>query len=176
MPSDEALYERLLQGDLRAFDLLYARYERPLFGFIRTHLPDPAEAEEVFHEAFMALLRQRGQGRPIHSLKAWLYRVARNLCFNRRRGRKRADQALAAVTGDPGPPAEEPERALLRQEQAAALRRAVSRLPPEQGELFALRASGLSYEELADVLGVPLGTVKSRVHKMVCCLREEMAR
>ena len=62
MPSDEALYEQLLGGDMRAFDLLYERYNRPLFGFIRRYVADSAQAEEIFHEAFIALLKEVQQG------------------------------------------------------------------------------------------------------------------
>jgi RNA polymerase sigma-70 factor (ECF subfamily) len=172
--SDEALYERLIEGDLGAFDELYRRYERPLFGFILRMLPDRQEAEEVFHESFLALLREREGRHTIRSFRAWLYGTTRNQCLNRLRGRRRSARAMAAVASAPAAPAEGPEGALLRREAAEALRRAVSRLPTSLAELYALRARGLSYEELAEVLGVPQGTVKSRVHTMVSRLREEM--
>jgi RNA polymerase sigma-70 factor (ECF subfamily) len=170
--SDEALYQRLLDGDLSAFDRLYQRYERPLFGFIRRHLPAQGDAEEVFHEAFLALLREKDAQRNIRSFRAWIYQVARNICLNRIRGRRRAERATARL--DRPPPPEEPEGAASRQQIAAALRAAVERLPEPLGELYALRAGGLSYEEVAQVLEIPLGTVKSRMHQMVVCLRQEM--
>jgi DNA-directed RNA polymerase specialized sigma24 family protein len=77
MLSDEALYEALLNGDLRAFDTLYERYERHLFGFIRKHLTDVHEAEDVLHETFPAILRDRAGARAARSLRAWLFQVAR---------------------------------------------------------------------------------------------------
>lgn len=176
MLSDEALYERLLGGELSAFDQLYERYERPLFGFIRKHLADAHEAEDVLHETFLALLREREQQRSARSFKAWTYQVARHLCLNRLRSRKRAARAIATLARTPAPPAaDQPERALLQREAAEALHRAVARLPGPLGELYALRAGGLSYAELADVLGVPLGTVKSRMHQLVSRLRQEMS-
>ena len=64
MLSDEALYERMIDGDLDAFDQLYSRYERPLFGFIKRYVEDAVEAEDVFHDAFMAVLRERAR-RPV---------------------------------------------------------------------------------------------------------------
>jgi RNA polymerase sigma factor (sigma-70 family) len=79
MTSDEALYARLLHGDLRAFDELYDRYERPLFGFVRKYLPDPKDAEDVLHETFLALLDERDRGKAARSLRAWIYQVARHL-------------------------------------------------------------------------------------------------
>ncbi len=174
MLSDEAYYERLLRGDLAAFDALYDRHARPLYGFIRRHLADAHEAEDVLHETFMALLRERDGGRAAASLRAWLYGVARNLCLNRIRSRKRGARALEAA---PAPaPGEHPERALEQRETAERLRLAVARLPAGLAELYALRAGGMSYEELAEALAVPVGTVKSRIHEMVSRLKQEMER
>jgi RNA polymerase sigma-70 factor (ECF subfamily) len=175
MPSDEALLERLLQGDMGAFDALYTRYERPLFGFVRRYLSDTAEAEDVFHEAFIAMLEQARRGQPPRSFRAWLYTVARNLCLNRLRDRRRATRALAAKAREPAGPQEQPDSGLLRQEAAESLRQAVDRLPDPLGELYALRSGGLSYAELAEVLDIPLGTVKSRMNDMLKRLREEMS-
>ena len=173
MRSDEALHEALLGGELGAFDTLYARYERPLFGFIRRHLADTHEAEDVLHEAFLALLRDRNSARRAQSLKAWLFGVARNLCLNRQRTQRRAAKALEQT--EPAAEAHVPDEALQQKQTANALRAAVARLPLELSELFQLRASGLSYEEMASVLALPLGTVKSRMHQMVIRLREEMS-
>lgn len=167
METDEALYARLLRGELAAFDRLYERYERPLFGFVRAQLGDAAEAEDVFHEAFLALLRARGAGTEVRSFKAWLFEVARHLCLNRLRSRQRADRAMESF-------AHEPATAATTEPPAAALHAAVGRLPPALAEVYTLRASGLSYEELASILEVPIGTVKSRIHEMVRRLRKEM--
>ena len=70
MVSDESLYERLLGGDMAAFDALYERYERPLFGFIYKQLNDARAAEDVMQDAFLGLLKDR---RSLHSFRAWLY-------------------------------------------------------------------------------------------------------
>jgi RNA polymerase sigma-70 factor (ECF subfamily) len=174
MLSDEALYEALLNGDLRAFDTLYERYERHLFGFIRKHLVDVHEAEDVLHETFMAILRDRAGARAARSLRAWIFQVARHLCLNRQRSARRATRALEkeAHTSDEASPG--PERALEDHQAQHALRDAVAKLPIELGELYSLRTQGMSYSEMADVLGIPLGTVKSRMHQLVNHLREEM--
>jgi RNA polymerase sigma-70 factor (ECF subfamily) len=174
MLSDEALYESLLTGDLRAFDALYERYERPLFGFIRKHLPDTHEAEDVLHETFMAILRDRTGARAAQSLRAWIFQVARHLCLNRQRSARRATRALETEARSPEETHHGPERALEHQQAQDALREAVAKLPLELGELYSLRTQGMSYAEMADVLGIPLGTVKSRMHQLVKHLREEM--
>lgn len=173
--SDEALYQRLLEGKLDAFDELYARYERHLFGFLVRQLGDAPEAEEVLQETFLSVLRERETGRAARSFKAWLFQVARNLCLNRARTRARAAKAMAAVATAPPEPQAHPERALELHQTVVALRAAVSRLPPALGELYQLRAGGLSYDELAEQLDLPLGTVKSRMHELVHRLREELA-
>ncbi|MCC6335101.1 MAG: sigma-70 family RNA polymerase sigma factor [Myxococcales bacterium] len=176
MLSDEALFEALLKGDERAFDVLYERYERPLFGFLLRHAGDAHEAEDALHEAFLAVLKEGKGGRPKVSFRAWLFQVARNACLNRARSRNRGASALehvaqAAPSMDAGP-----EPVLEAKQAAAVLRGALARLPATLSELYELRASGLSYDEAAHVLAVPVGTVKSRMHELVRRLREEMAR
>jgi RNA polymerase sigma-70 factor (ECF subfamily) len=169
--SDEAVHRRLLAGDLEAFEELSARYERHLFGFICHQLGDPTEAEDVLHEVFLAILRSTPSAR---SFRAWLFKVARNLCLNRARTERRASQAKAVVSRSPLVDAQLPEEALEQRQRAEALARAVSQLPEAMGALYRLRASGLTYEELAEVLGIPVGTVKSRLHELVGRLREEL--
>jgi RNA polymerase sigma-70 factor (ECF subfamily) len=168
MDSDEALYDRLRAGDLAAFDRLYERYERRLFGFIRTQLRDVHEAEDVFHETFLAILDTRPD---IRSFKAWLFQVARNICLNRVRSRQRAERALETAAALVAPPDDNP----MPRADDPSLRAAVARLPPGLAEVYQLRASGMSYDELADVLEIPVGTVKSRMHEMMRRLREVMS-
>jgi DNA-directed RNA polymerase specialized sigma24 family protein len=97
MISDEALHERLLRGDLGAFDALYERHERPLFGFILHHLTDRHEAEDVLHDAFLAVLREREADRAVSCFRAWIYQIARNLRLNRQRSNRRAARFAAAA-------------------------------------------------------------------------------
>jgi RNA polymerase sigma-70 factor (ECF subfamily) len=173
MLSDEALYRRLVGGDMDAFDDLYRRYESPLFGFILNQLGDRLEAEDVFHEAFMSVLRERGQGE-MKSFKAWIFQVARHLCSNRRRSRRRADRALRTESRTPADAPPHAENLLAAREAPEALRRALGKLPEPLARLYELRASGLSYEEIAELLEVPVGTVKSRMHDMISRLRKEV--
>ncbi len=171
MESDEALYARWIAGDLRAFDQLYARFERPLFGFVRSWVKG-AEAEDVLHETFMTALRERRSD--VASFRAWIFAIARNRCSNASRSQKRRapPAEVDAVAADaPGA-----DNQLDAHRRAATLERAVARLPAALGELYRLRAAGLSYQELAELLGVPVGTVKSRMHEMVTRLKQEVAR
>jgi RNA polymerase sigma-70 factor, ECF subfamily len=172
MDSDERLYERVRAGDLAAFDDLYARYEYPLFGFLRATLGNRADAEDAMHEAFLNTLKSRQVQFDRGGFRSWLYRIARNVALNRRRSEARGAAAKAKILAGDAPPTAH-ER-LEARELEAALDGAVARLPPALAEVYRLRTSGLSYEEIADVIEAPLGTVKSRMHEMVRLLREDM--
>ena len=178
MDSDEALYVRVKKGDMRAFDTLYARYESSLFGFLSSQLKNRADAEYVLHEAFLAAFKSRevvfDRDR---GFKTWLYRISRNLASNRARSDRRGARALAQLpavadaVGDAPPSADE---RLAQRELGNALDAAVERLPEPLSEVYHLRSSGLRYEEIAAVLEIPLGTLKSRMNQMVARLREDL--
>jgi len=175
--SDEALCERMLGGDLSAFDELYERHERHVLGFIRTQVRDAAEAEDILHDAFISVLRESRSGRAVQAFRPWLFQVARHLCLNRGRARQRGKSAAQAMEQQAARDevAGTPLRTLEELEAGRRLRTALSELPSTLAELYRLRASGLSYEEVGRVLEVPLGTVKSRMHELVRRLRLEVS-
>lgn len=173
--SDEALYGRLIQGDLGALDTLYGRYQRHLFGFILSQLGNRQEAEDILHDAFVAVLHERNSGHRVPDcFRAWIYQVARNLCLNRLRSRQRTARAICTAAQVAVVPPVEPDGALVAAQSQEVLRQALARLPPPLAELFHLRAGGLSYEEMAQVLGIPVGTVKSRMHELMIRVRAEV--
>jgi len=182
MDSDAELYERVRRGDMAAFDALYQRHEAPLFGFLLHLLRNRADAEEVFHEAFIAALERGPSREPAiddgpggGGFRAWLFRVGRNRALNRLRKAERGARAAAALPGAHDPePAPSADESIAERELALALADAVTRLPPGLSEVYHLRTSGLSYEEMASVLEIPLGTLKTRMHQMVVKLREDM--
>ncbi|HEY0705708.1 MAG TPA: sigma-70 family RNA polymerase sigma factor [Polyangia bacterium] len=168
--SDEALFSRLQQeGDMAAFDVIYGRYERRLFGFLRGYLRTRADVEEVFHDTFIQVLKSREVRFERGSFAAWIFKIARNLALNRARSSRRADAFTARWEATP--PAPGAEETLVANQQAQALAQAVAGLPQQLAEVFHLRAGGMSYEEIAFTLGIPLGTVKSRTHEMVARLK-----
>lgn len=171
--SDEALYHRVRRGDLLAFDTLYGRYERRLFGFICKLVHNHHDAEDLFHEAFVSVLRSREVSFERGSFCGWLYRIARNQCLNHLRSGRRQSQLQYRAEAPCEPPSA--ESSFADSERALLLQQAVTSLPPLLAEIYHLRSAGLSYEEMAEVLHIPLGTVKSRMNQMTQRLRDDLA-
>jgi RNA polymerase sigma-70 factor (ECF subfamily) len=171
--ADEALLEAWCAGELRAFDLLYARFELPLFGFIHRQLGGAqADAEDVLHQVFLSVL-EAGKAKRVYRVRPFLFQVARHACLNHVRGSRRGAAAMQSGCVDEVQ-AEAPDTLLAGKQTARALHQALARMPSALSEVYALRAAGLSYEEVAGVLQVPVGTVKSRLHELVSRLREEL--
>jgi RNA polymerase sigma-70 factor (ECF subfamily) len=168
---DEALLHAWCGGELRAFDALYARYEGPIFGFIYRQLnAAQADAEDVLHQVFLALLKA-GRAKQVQRVRPFLFSTARNACLNHARGRRRSESALQLEIIAPIDP---PDVLLVGKQTSQELQAALAKLPLALSEVYALRAAGLSYEEVAGVLSLPIGTVKSRLHELVNRLRKEL--
>ena len=163
-------------GRATAFDELYARYERRLFGFILSYVKNREDAEEIFHDVFQAVIAAtRAVDATVPGrFDAWLFTVARNLCLNRIRARRPSVSLASDEAAEPFCPRESEEARLVLQGRHRALAAAVERLPPKLGEVYRLRSGGSSYEDIARHLDVPLGTIKSRVNSLVRRLKEEM--
>lgn len=170
--TDEALYHLVRRGDLRAFDTLYKRYEVRLFGFLLRMVRNHHDAEDLFHETFLSLLSSREVTFDRASFATWLYRIGRNLSLNHlRKARRKAElpQKLEPAVALPVA-----EAALEDKERAAHLGKAVTELPAALAEVYRLRSTGLSYEEMATELDVPIGTVKSRMNQMTLRLHAQV--
>lgn len=175
--ADEVLYHRVWAGDLRAFDLLYRRYEVRLFGFLLRMVHNHHDAEDLFHEAFLSVLRSRQVTLDRASFATWLYRIARNLAYNHLRSQRRRNSAHTAVESQPSlTELLVADEALAQNQHAQELGQAVDALPAPLAELYRLRTAGLSYEEMATRLQVPLGTVKSRMNQMTARLQAQLGR
>lgn len=171
---DEALIDALRGGDLDAFDVLYARYETRLFGYIRRLIDDRDLAEDLFQDVLMGVLKDRTFDPARGRFSAWLFTVARNRCLMERRKLARRADADAADRATAAPPSIVPvEEAYDRSEQVRA---AMAELPDAQRQLLLLKQVGeLTYKEIGAMLGVAEGTIKSRIHAATKAFRQQLA-
>ena len=178
--TDSQLLERHLHGDSDAFEALVKRYRRELFGFLYRFLGDPALAEDVFQDTFLQLHLSGATFDTSRRLKPWLFTIAANKARDalRSRKRRRAAPLDAPVAGDERGttsyadllptdiPA--PEETLSNFETESTVKQIVSDMPENlRVALLLSYFHELPYKEIADILGVPLGTVKSRIHAAV---------
>jgi RNA polymerase sigma-70 factor (ECF subfamily) len=158
--TDGQLLERIGRGDAGAFEVLYRRYARPVFGLALRRLGDRMRAEDAVQETFAAIWRSartyrsdRGPGAP------WLYTVARNAIVDRARHRTDIPGEIPDAVSPELGPAERAEAAYV----SWRVHRAIEGLPGHERDVIELAYwGGLSQSEVADFLGIPLGTVKTR--------------
>ena len=184
--SDESLMLRYRDGDVRAFELLVTRHRKPLFNFILRFVRDTAQAEDVTQETFLRLVKGADAYERQAKFTTWLYTIARNLCVDAsRRGKHRKAASLDAPLGDDDGSASlldllpdgtaGVDRQAQSRELGLRLRQAIEALPDEQREIFLLReVADLQFNEIANVIGCPENTVKSRMRYALEKLREAL--
>jgi RNA polymerase sigma-70 factor (ECF subfamily) len=185
--SDSELVAAIQRRTLGAFGALVGRYERSLINFFYHLGWDPQVAEDCAQEVFLRLYRHLDTYEPQAKFTTFLFRVARNLWIDRKRaeairgkplpleGRvgEEPDRAVRERVAGPGP---SPVEILTRRETEEALRAAIDHLPEEQKAVVILsEIQGLKYQEIGQILNVPVGTVKSRMHTAIEKLKERLA-
>ncbi len=169
---DEQLLTQVATGDPRAFEILYQRYARPVLGLALRRLGDHGRAEDAVQETFVSIWRSASTYRPERGrATAWLYAVARNAIADR--ARRRGDSLAEApdAPSDAGGPEEHAEQSWL----AWRVHRALEELPDREREPIELAYWGqLSQSEIAERLGIPLGTVKTRTRAGLARLAEAL--
>ncbi len=181
MRSDEDLIDACRAGESSAFDVLVARWEDKIRGACWRVLGSEDEARDVAQEAFLKAYRARPGFKREARFSSWLYQIAVNLCRDRlRRRRTRATvsleelEASSPVLVELRPGAQE---ALIRDDLAGAVRRAIGALPAEQREVVILKEyQGLTFLEIAQALEVPVSTVKTRLYRGLVQLKLRLER
>jgi RNA polymerase sigma-70 factor (ECF subfamily) len=176
-PSDGELIERCLRQENAAWDQILARYRRKVFHIAYKFTGKHDEAEDLSQEIFLKVFRSLDKFHRDADFSTWLSSVARNYCIDRYRASKREKEVLVddllafdQATASAG---SNPQRSLEDRDRRSFLRRGLDRLPDKLREAVVLRdLQGLSYQEMAERLGLPEGTVKSRINRG----REELAR
>ena len=171
--TDQQLVQRAQHGDLRAFDLLVLKYQGRIAALISRYVSDAGELEDVTQEAFIKAYRALGKFRGDSAFYTWLYRIAANAAKNylvTKRRRPGADATIEDAEGlDEGGLLSEsasPEALAMGGELAVVVESALNALPDELKAALMLREfDGLSYDDIADVLGCPVGTVRSRIFR-----------
>ena len=171
--TDQQLVQRAQRGDLRAFDLLVLKYQGRIAALVSRYVSDAGEVEDVTQEAFIKAYRALGKFRGDSAFYTWLYRIAANAAKNHlvAKGRRpAADATIEDAEGfDEGGLLSEsasPEALAMGGELAEVVESALKALPDELKAALMLREfDGLSYDDIADVLGCPVGTVRSRIFR-----------
>jgi RNA polymerase sigma-70 factor (ECF subfamily) len=172
--SDLELVRRVQRGERGAFDLLVLRYQHKVVKLVARLLRDPAEAEDVAQEAFVKAYRALGSFRGDSAFYTWLYRIAVNTARNTMAARQRRPLAYEAELNESEQSVVEsrmrhtdtPEASALSDEIHGTVNRAVEALPEDLRTAIILReVEGLSYEEIAEAMDCPVGTVRSRIFR-----------
>jgi RNA polymerase sigma-70 factor (ECF subfamily) len=175
--SDEELMLRVQSGVSDCFDVLVERYKVRLFNYLYRLTGNRDEAEEIAQEAFVKAYIHADKYKTIARFSTWLYTIATNLVRNRIRSRSRAPQLISLWTRGYGDSDEErvldiedtgrgPDEAINDAELSGVINRAIAKIPEKYRESFVLREiNELSYEEIAAVTGLKLGTVRSRINR-----------
>jgi RNA polymerase sigma-70 factor (ECF subfamily) len=175
---ESILIRQAQQGDLAAFEELVIAHQRFVYNLALRAVCDSQEAEDIAQEAFLRAWRGLGEFRGQAQFRTWLYRIVVNLCYNRLPGLKRSiaeiptDEDQAENVIEPGPSFQEN---LENQEQRKQLKRALAGLPESYRVMILLRyQQDMPYEEIAEVLSVPVGTVKTGIFRAKERLRQAL--
>jgi RNA polymerase sigma-70 factor, ECF subfamily len=164
MQRDEELMLAFQKGSTESFSELFLRYRDPLFGFFRRRLSNPTRAEELTQECFLAVLQGAARWEPRATFRTYLYAIALKLTAAEYRRSQREQQQSSEADEVGRPNATEAD---------LGVRRAVAALDAEHREIVLLREyEGLSYEEIAAALRIPINTVRSRLFRARMSLKE----
>jgi RNA polymerase sigma-70 factor (ECF subfamily) len=174
-PGEQTLVERARRGDTAAFEEIVLTYQSLVFRTAFLIAGDAADAEEAAQDAFVKAHRALGRFHIDQPFRPWLLAIAANEARNRRRSRGRRAALALRAAAEPEAPGEDPEEAALGGERRARLLAAVEVLRDDDRDVLACRYFlDLSEEETAAALGIARGTVKSRTHRALARLQEEL--
>ena len=168
------IVRRVLAGDVNAFETLVTEYEKGVYAIAQRMTGNPEDAADMTQETFIKAYNSLQSFRGDSKFSVWLYRIASNVCLDFLRSRSRKPAVSLSVEDDEGEETEldiadesqSPELLLERGLTRDAVRRGLQALPPDYKQILLLREiQGLSYEEIADVLQIEVGTVKSRIFR-----------
>ncbi|MFO7975906.1 MAG: RNA polymerase sigma factor [Candidatus Hydrogenedentota bacterium] len=168
--SDNALIERTKAGDIEAFSELARRHEQTVYNLALRFMRNPSLAEDMAQEAFLKAYQKLRKFRGDARFSTWLYRIVCNVCLSELQKRKRR-RALSA--GTEAEPSRTPDTTAAQADEAELIRRCVAQLPKRYAEAITLYyLQGCSYDEVAEIMEVPQGTIKTWMHRARKRLRD----
>jgi len=169
---ESALILELKQNNPEVVDQVVERFSKPLFAFIMRMIDDQATAEDIFQDTWIRVIRNIGTFRGDCRFSTWLFQIALNLCRNQMR--RKARRSFVGIE-EASNLADDPEVDGMKILQAQKVRRLVTSLPPKMREVIVLRYYHNKTDvEIAEVTGLPPGTVKSRIHRATELLRSKI--
>ncbi len=172
--SDWECVQKVQRGDADAFETMVRRHEKKIFNLLYRWLGGYDEAAEVAQEVFLAAFRAIKRFRGDSSFATWLYRIGVNHAKNRQKSLQAARQR--EVADPPGDPSSDPAEGVEQRERHELVQRGLNQLDDDDALLILLHdLQEFRYEEISDTLDVPLGTVKSRLHRARQALRAKLA-
>lgn len=181
--TDEELVAKSISGDADSFNELILRWERPIYALAYRTIGREEDARDVCQETFLRAFRALPGFRGQAKFSSWLYRIALNLCRDWVRRERRTpivqppedvDMMELAAAAEPS---ESIEELVSRKDLTRSVERAMARLPEEQRMAIVLKEyHGLTFQEIADLVGCPLSTVKTRLYQGLTVLRRELAK
>lgn len=188
--TDNDLLRDYVKGDLEAFNTLYARYQEPIYSYLKYHVSEPTLADDLFQLVWERVIRYAPRFKSI-AFKAWVWRITRNLLIDHLRRQKPTLSLDATPTDDADETStladtltsqeSSPLQQLIDQETGESIRRALSILTPRQRDIFLLRTeSQLSFKDIAEMLNISintaLGCMRDAMLKLRAHLQEELER
>ncbi len=179
--TDETLIAQFQQGDVQAFDVLVRRYKDQLLNYVYRFVNNRVDAEDIVQETFLRVFKNKHYYKEIAKFSTWVYTIAGNLAKTelRRRKRRKIFSVSNFVNDERDfdiPDGERtPDQAVDGSIKDSIIQQAIDKLPPKFKEVILLRdVQGFAYEEISQILNIPLGTVKSRVNRGRLKLQEDL--
>jgi RNA polymerase sigma-70 factor (ECF subfamily) len=181
MLTDEELLARSLDGNTNAFEVIVNRYKDRLFNFVVRFVGDQETAEDIVQDTFLRAYRNRGSFQAVAKFSTWIYTIASNLAKSELRRRKRwrflsiGSQDEHGNTLEVADTSSHPDKDAETLLAEIKIEDAIARLPDHYREAVILRdVDGLDYDEISNIIHIPLGTVKSRINRGRLRLQEEL--
>ena len=184
MDNNEILFLKAQAGDMEAFEFFIRAYERLIYNAAYRMLPNSCDCEDIAQEVMIKVYKNISKCKSATSFKSWLLRIVHNTCIDeiRKRKNKTTISLDKEPEGDDGPMENQllkdentPETEFIKKDMARQIQKAIEKLPTDSRSVIVLRdINGLSYEEIAKITGINLGTVKSRIARARSNLQKEL--